>query len=264
MSDSSAAPDWKRRDAIHHDREAPRYDELIGREFAPYQVTHTAEPWARLLAGAGASVVLDLGCGTGRTSLPVARAGPLVIACDLSRGMLAEAVRKARSAGLDRKVMPLIADAERLPLREEACDGVVCQGVLHHLPDPSTALAELDRCLSSGGWMCLAEPSVDASRLYLVLRWASRRVAGALRPMARYRSPSTEDERPLEPQTLLRPLSESGYRLEPTYLRHPPLLYRFLSPAWGLRLVRWLNPGDRSRPRRADIFVLRARAPERD
>ena len=44
---------------------------------------------------------------------------------------------------------------------------------------------------------------------------------------------------------------------------YPDLLYRFLPTTLSRQLVAVLNPGDRSRPRRADIFVLRARAPRR-
>jgi ubiquinone/menaquinone biosynthesis C-methylase UbiE len=259
MNPLPSGTDWKRRDALHHDREAPRYDSLIGREFAPYQDTHTARPWARLLAQEGARVVLDVGCGTGRTSLPIAEAGPAVIACDLSRGMLAEAVRKARDAGLGGRLWPLVADAEHLPLADDVVDGLVCQGVLHHLPDVSTALAEMDRILRPGAWMCLAEPDAEASLLYRSVRAALGAAVHLLRPLRRFRSPATEDERPLDPEALLGPLRHWGYELELAYLRHPPQVYRFLPRSWSRGLVSWLNRGDASRRRRADILVLRAR-----
>lgn len=260
MSTSVDGADWKRRDAAHHDREAARYDRLIGREFAPYQRLWTARPWAHRLARAGARVVLDLGCGTGRTTLPVAAAGPAVIALDLSRGMLAQLRRRADGAG-DR-IWPVIADAERLPLAGDAVDGIVCQGVLHHLPHVATALAEADRVLADGGWLLLAEPNAELSRPYRAVRAAARLVARALRRLragAGLHSPGTDDERPLPPDALLDALAGLGYAVEPRYLVHLPGVYRLLPTSIATPIAWLVNRGDRSRRRPADILVVAAR-----
>lgn len=252
---------WKRRDAIHHDREAARYDRLIGREFAPYQQLWTARPWAERLAADGARVVLDIGCGTGRTTLPVAAAGPAVVALDMSRGMLKQAVAKANAAGIA-GVWPLIADAEHLPLADGAVDAVVCQGVLHHLPDVRVALTEADRVLGRGGWLCLAEPDRESSRPYLVVRRAGRIAAALLRRLrtaGALHSPGTDDERPLDPDAVLMPLAALGYDVAPAYLVHVPVVYRFVPAAAARIIARVLNAGDRTRRRPADILVVVAR-----
>lgn len=259
--DAATQAGWKRRDALHHDREAGRYDSLIGREFAPYQQGWTAVPWAERLAASGARVVLDIGCGTGRTTLPVAAAGPAVIALDLSRGMLLQAVAKAKSLGIA-DVWPLIADAERLPLADDAVDGVVCQGVLHHLPDVRVALSEADRVLAAGGWLCLAEPDVEASGPYRTVRWIGRRAAAMLRRLRTgdaLHSPGTDDERPLDPDALLAPLEALGYTVTPAYLVHLPVLYRLLPRRAARVMAGAINAGDRSRRRPADILVVVAR-----
>lgn len=253
--------DWKRRDAVHHDREAARYDRLIGREFAPYQTLWTADPWAARLAADGARVVLDIGCGTGRTALPVAAAGPAVIALDLSRGMLRQLVAGARRSGLGH-VWPVIADAERLPLADAAVDAIVCQGVLHHLPNVDVAVAEADRVLARGGWLLLAEPDAEASRPYRWLRAAGSRAARVLRRLraaADLHSPGTDDERPLAPDALLGPLAALGYDVAPTYLVHLPVVYRLLPRGLARLAARLVNAGDRSVRRPADILIVAAR-----
>lgn len=252
---------WKRRDAIHHDREAARYDRLIGREFAPYQRLWTAYPWAERLAADGARVVLDIGCGTGRTTLPVAAAGPAVVALDMSRGMLEQAVAKAHAAGIT-AVWPLIADAEHMPLVDGAVDAVVCQGVLHHLPDVRVALAEMDRVLAAGGVLCLAEPDSETSYPYRVVQRAARIASTFLRRVRAaeaLHSPGTDDERPLDPDTVLLPLAALGYDVTPAYIVHVPVVYRFVPAAAARLIARVLNPGDRSRRRPADILVVVAR-----
>lgn len=258
--DPRLARDWKRSDARHHDAEAGRYDQLIGREFAPYQEAWTAEPWAELLAAEGARVVLDVGCGTGRTSLPIARRGPAVLAADMSRGMLRELRAKAAEAGLARRIWPLVADAERLPFADGGLDGLVCQGVLHHLPRVDAALAEADRVLRPGAWLCLAEPDAEASTLNRAMRAAAAAAARVRRPRAAH-SPAAEHERPLEPAALIAPLERLGYAPRTAYLVHPPILFRFLSETMAGRVMRALNRGDRSRRRPADILVLRGRRP---
>jgi 2-polyprenyl-3-methyl-5-hydroxy-6-metoxy-1,4-benzoquinol methylase len=228
----SSASDWKRLDALHHDHEADEYDRLIGREYAPYQSSHTAEPWANMLAALGARVVLDVGAGTGRTAIPMAAAGLDVVALDTSRGMLRRLV-----------------------------DAVVCQGVLHHLPDVERAIAEADRVLAPGGWLCLAEPDADRS----LIDRSARALIEALRPIVGYvggrRSPAAAHERSLEPEALIAPLRSRGYDVDTCYLVHPPYIYRYLPPGVSAAIASLLNLGDRTSRRPADIVVAVARKP---
>jgi malonyl-CoA O-methyltransferase len=94
--------------------------------------------------------VLDLGCGTGRHAVPLARAGAIVTAVDFSPGMLARARARAR-AGSGR-VRFLAADLRRpLPLADVAFDLAVSGLVLEHLPDLPAFFAEVRRVLAPGG-----------------------------------------------------------------------------------------------------------------
>ena len=68
------------------DEYAPFYDwenaQTLGRRDVPF--------WRRVAIGAGGPV-LELGCGTGRVSLPLARAGVDLVGVDRSAPMLARA-----------------------------------------------------------------------------------------------------------------------------------------------------------------------------
>ena len=111
-------------------------------------------------------VVLDVGCGVGLQSAALARlAGPSgrVVACDMSRAMLAEARSRHRAATL----MFGRFDVCALPVGDGRFDRVHVQRVLHCLPDPGRAMAEIVRVTRPCGRVMVAEPD-----------WGSVTIAG--------------------------------------------------------------------------------------
>ncbi|MBS4728160.1 methyltransferase domain-containing protein [Mycobacterium sp. SM1] len=111
--------------------------------------------WLRIPNG---GIVLDVGCGPGSVTAPLAAAvgpGGLVLGVDISESMLARAVR----ADFGPQVAFLRADAQRLPLRGETVDAVVCIAVLQLVPAPAVALAEIARVLRPGGRLALMVPT---------------------------------------------------------------------------------------------------------
>ncbi len=92
--------------------------------------------------------VLDLGCGTGRHALWLAKAGANVTAVDFSEGMLAQALRKP---GAD-AVRFVVHDIEkRLPFENDFFDRVVSGLVLEHIEDLHQFFSEVHRVLRPGG-----------------------------------------------------------------------------------------------------------------
>ncbi len=82
--------------------------------------------------------ILDVGCGTGRHAIELAKRGYAVTGIDLSLGMLARAADAAKAAGVN--VAWVQADATRFALSEKY-DGVVCLcegafGLLGQRDDP--------------------------------------------------------------------------------------------------------------------------------
>jgi SAM-dependent methyltransferase len=116
--------------------------------------------WQRLARKVRGSV-LELGCGTGRLSVPIARAGASLVGVDRSGPMLERAQRKrralrARRAGRRRGRLTLIrADIRALPFRRGGFDAVFAPyGVLQSLIRPRdlrAALASVSRVLARGG-----------------------------------------------------------------------------------------------------------------
>jgi SAM-dependent methyltransferase len=74
--------------------------------------------WRRLAEERGAPV-LELGCGTGRVTLPVGRAVDGVVGIDRSGPMLGRARRRLRRAGLARRVCLIRGDIRSLPFRRQ-------------------------------------------------------------------------------------------------------------------------------------------------
>ncbi|WP_406503960.1 methyltransferase domain-containing protein [Streptomyces sp. NBC_00212] len=139
--------------------------------------THRADAWEerfahqtpayeaaafRMQLGPGATA-LDLGCGTGR-AMPALReqvgAHGRVLGIDVTPAMLAAAARHGRT----RHGHLLAADCARLPVPRRSVHGIFSAGLLDHLPDPRTALAEWARVATSDCVLLLFHPSGRAER----------------------------------------------------------------------------------------------------
>jgi SAM-dependent methyltransferase len=72
---------------------------------------------------------IDIGCGAGRNSVPLAAQGWRVVGTDLSAPMLAAAARRAAAAGQSHRVHLSFAPMDLLPVRSESADLVVAHGI---------------------------------------------------------------------------------------------------------------------------------------
>ncbi|MDQ3068126.1 MAG: class I SAM-dependent methyltransferase [Acidobacteriota bacterium] len=119
--------------------DALRFSGAIGRMLLETQEALLVEA---LAPGPGRSIV-DVGTGTGRAALALAKTGADVIGIDASAEMLAVAERRAREQGI--AVRFERGDAHALPLADRSVDGAVCLRVLMHTPDWRVCLGELCR-----------------------------------------------------------------------------------------------------------------------
>jgi ArsR family transcriptional regulator len=96
----------------------------------------------------------DLGCGTGQVSELVAPHVSKVVAVDGSTDMVQAA--KKRLKGLH-QVEVRRGDMEALPIDDGMLDVAIVALVLHHVPEPARALAEVNRVLKRGGRVMIAD-----------------------------------------------------------------------------------------------------------
>jgi len=114
-------------------------EELFGGAFHLHALLGLLDP---------ASVVGDLGCGTGQVSELLSPHVAKVIAVDSSPDMLQAARRRLQ----DDDVVDLRPGSlEAMPIDDRQLDMAVMALVLHHLPDPGRVLAECARVLKPGG-----------------------------------------------------------------------------------------------------------------
>jgi SAM-dependent methyltransferase len=88
-------------------------------------------------------VVIDIGCGPGNLFATVGGSPKVLIGVDISPG----ALKMAEECGY----MPLLADAQNLPLADGCADFVVANATIHHCDDMAKALAEAARLVKPGG-----------------------------------------------------------------------------------------------------------------
>jgi 2-polyprenyl-6-hydroxyphenyl methylase/3-demethylubiquinone-9 3-methyltransferase len=95
----------------------------------------------------GSQQVLDIGCGGGFLSNPLALAGHRVIGIDLSEGSLITAKKRDTTQSVEY----LRADATLLPFPDQSFDVVCAMDLLEHVEQPERVIQEASRVLKKGG-----------------------------------------------------------------------------------------------------------------
>ena len=143
--------------------------------------------------------ILDVGTGTGRAAIALARAGAVVTGVDASAEMLEVAARRATEAGV--AVTFGRGDAHRLDFPDRGFDSVVCLRVLMHTPDWKQSLAEL--CRVSTSRVVFDYPSMSSAAL----------IESLLRRLAIRVVPGTEAYRVLSSRQVASVLEAQGFRV---------------------------------------------------
>lgn len=107
--------------------------------------------------------VLDIACGTGDSTIAIAKAGGAgvrVTGADISSGMMEFVMEKAARAGVTDRIRLMVADGSALPMEDGSFDVVTCSFGIRNFEDREAGLKEFLRVLKPGGKLVILELSV--------------------------------------------------------------------------------------------------------
>lgn len=116
-------------------------------------LSHKEATYAKMQIEMGQKV-LDVGCGPGTDTIPLARlvgASGEVVGVDYDEAMIAEAEKRAQAANVSGWVQHKFADATVLPFAAGTFDACRSERLFQHLPDAEAALAEMVRVTKRDG-----------------------------------------------------------------------------------------------------------------
>jgi SAM-dependent methyltransferase len=115
--------------------------------------------------------VLDLGCGEGRHAFEAYRRGARVVAVDRGVSEVGttkrwlDAIAHAGEAPEGAAYEVVRGDLLALPFPDGSVDRVIAAEVLEHIPDDTTAMAEIARVLKPGGTVAVTVPRYGPERI---------------------------------------------------------------------------------------------------
>lgn len=110
--------------------------------------------WKILRRGIKGGRVLDIGTGSGRLAIALAKTRGShfeIIGLDISPNMLQKAGENARQAGVADKIKFVLANADSLPFPDGYFDLVISYASLHHWLRPALVFKEVWRVVKRGG-----------------------------------------------------------------------------------------------------------------
>src|SRR5579863_9355253 len=111
------------------------------------------------LANAKQMLAIDLACGPGTYTRPLAARVRRAIGADLTPAMVEKARSEAARDGIA-NIEFVCADIYALPFADGSAGIVSCGYAFHHMTDPPRALAEMARVLQPGGRLAITDITV--------------------------------------------------------------------------------------------------------
>ena len=101
--------------------------------------------------------ILELGTGTGYTTLALAKAGHKIISVDKDKETLKTAALNLAYANVLSSVKFYVMDGKHLTFKNSSFNNVVAVNLFHHIDSANKMFAEIDRILRANGKIILAD-----------------------------------------------------------------------------------------------------------
>lgn len=138
--------------------------------------------------GYDGKVVVDFGCGPGNdlVGFGVYSKPKKLIGVDVSSTSVEQARVRLKAHALDKTTELIVQDAtcEALPIESESVDHIHSSGVLHHVSNLSSVLAELYRILKPGGTARVMVYNYDSLWMHLYVAYHKRILERAFRHLS--------------------------------------------------------------------------------
>jgi ubiquinone/menaquinone biosynthesis C-methylase UbiE len=135
--------------------------------------------WKILRRGIRNGRILDVGTGTGRLAIELAKANLTnfeIIGLDISDNMLIKARENAVNSGVANKIELILAPAAVLPFPDESFDMVMSYASLHHWLRPVEVFNEMQRVIKPEGSIIVRDNRrVYGNKLWETFIWAFTR-----------------------------------------------------------------------------------------
>ncbi len=168
---------------------------------------------SRMLKGKKFKRAVDVGGGYGRLSVFLRKFADEVTLAEPSQQQLdiAKDFLKGKP-----KVIPKLAQAEKLPFKDGELDLAMVVRVLHHLPDPMPAFNEINRVLKKDGYFLME--FANNAHFKNKIKYASKFKKVPVDPVdIRTGDNKSDDEIPFvnhNPKTVKKQLAQAGFKLE--------------------------------------------------
>lgn len=104
-------------------------------------------------------IILDVGCGTGRISLPLLFNNNFVVGVDIEKRMIKILQQRIKRLELWKFMNCIIADIEHLPFKDNTFDVVTSLRVIWHMPNYEDVLQGIVNITKKGGMLLIDFPN---------------------------------------------------------------------------------------------------------
>lgn len=188
------------------------YSPRVAKLVSEYESKFTKGRMMEMLTVKDGDVVMDLGCGVGYIMYEFLKKNSGVHLQPVCLDVLPKHVRLVRQRQKEHNVndlLPIVGNAEHIPLSDNFVNAVLCSEVMEHVPNPEDCCREVFRIVAPGGRVVVSTPNRIPYERYNSVRLA-------IRKLLRMEPGPSEDfyDSPLEHTNLIEYLEKAGFEIE--------------------------------------------------
>lgn len=185
------------------------YSPKVAKLVSEYESNFTKGRMIELLPVKQDDIILDLGCGIGYITYTFLSENEDKVLNPICLDVLPKHVEFVRQRQKQQKVaglIPIVGNAEHIPLADNLVNAILCSEVMEHVPNPKECATEIFRVMASGAQLVISTPNRGPYERYNRVRLALRKMLG--------KGPGPSEDfydSPLDHNALISYLKEAGF-----------------------------------------------------